>query len=453
MHSLTADGQARLLGWQRVRAFAVPASMIEVATARRLTGDWAGACAAARVDVDFDLRTVTAARGRELAALVRADLRRLAPDLLRWHLPRATPGGRLRPALTLSLARYPGPAHDVHLVVRTAPSWADAGQHLSLALWDPATTHSGPHPRPRPDRRFRLDLHPHLWAADRAADLRERCGADVWPASAGPAPADRVGPPEPAWRELVPPGRGHAAHRWAAEAAILRAADGHPGPVTVRLGGRRRLLIHAESTAEGDARGHGAVLPYAATWLPPDLELLHAGLISAGMLHPLVAEALAPAAGPGPRSADPVPGGPRLVECRGATHRLGLVDGVLAPLDHDPEELRREDLLASLGGPPLPCLRVTAATADDPAYLDEVRAHLAHGDHAGAWALVAELLGPRARPEGALREAFTEAENGRIAYGLYRAGLAARAEARLRPNRAGRRSRHHRLPRRAATSG
>src|SRR4051812_41039664 len=81
---------------------------------------------------------------------------------------------------------------------------------------------------------------------------------------------------------------------------------------------------------------------------------------------------------------------------------------------------------ATRGAPPLPCLRAITATAGDPDHLDEVRDHLAHGDHAGAWALVAELLGPRARPEGTLREAFVEAENGRIAYGLYRARLAAR---------------------------
>ena len=44
--------------------------------------------------------------GRELAARIRADLRHLAPDLLRWHLPRVAPDGLLRPGLTVSLARY-----------------------------------------------------------------------------------------------------------------------------------------------------------------------------------------------------------------------------------------------------------------------------------------------------------------------------------------------------------
>lgn len=80
--------------------------MIETATARRAVGDWAGACAAARIDVDLDLRAVRDRHGTEFTTLLRADLRRLAPDLLRWHMPRIAPDGRLRPGLTISLARY-----------------------------------------------------------------------------------------------------------------------------------------------------------------------------------------------------------------------------------------------------------------------------------------------------------------------------------------------------------
>src|SRR4051794_25576715 len=113
MRSVLADGDSRLFRWLRVREFAVPPSMIETATARRMLGDWAGACAAARIDVDLDLRAVARVHGRELAALVRADLRHLAPDLLRWHLPRTAPDGLLRPGLTVALARY-GPAGGGH---------------------------------------------------------------------------------------------------------------------------------------------------------------------------------------------------------------------------------------------------------------------------------------------------------------------------------------------------
>src|SRR4051812_41267817 len=103
MPSHSAYGDTRLQFWQRVREFAVPPSMIESATVRRGAGDWSGACAAARVDVDLDLRATARTHGRDLADRIRADLRRLAPDLLRWHLPRVAPDGLLRPGLTISL--------------------------------------------------------------------------------------------------------------------------------------------------------------------------------------------------------------------------------------------------------------------------------------------------------------------------------------------------------------
>ncbi|MEK0098443.1 hypothetical protein WDA79_08015, partial [Streptomyces sp. A475] len=57
-HHFTQEIPSHLLMWQRVREYAVPPSMIETATARRAAGDWAGACAAARIDVDLDLRAV-----------------------------------------------------------------------------------------------------------------------------------------------------------------------------------------------------------------------------------------------------------------------------------------------------------------------------------------------------------------------------------------------------------
>src|SRR5690349_19352504 len=129
MRSSSSNGNNRLLSWLRVREFAVPPIMIKVATGRRLAGDWAGACAAARVDVDLELRAVARLHGAEIASRIRADLRHLAPDLLRWHLPRIAPDGLLRPGLTISLAVYDPPgAAPLHLVARTPPAWADAGQ-------------------------------------------------------------------------------------------------------------------------------------------------------------------------------------------------------------------------------------------------------------------------------------------------------------------------------------
>ncbi|GHG09364.1 hypothetical protein GCM10017667_47110 [Streptomyces filamentosus] len=517
----------RLSLWRRVRAHAVPPSMIETATARRLAGDWAGACAAAGVDLDLAPRTLARTHGADLAARVRADLRRLAPDLLRWHLPRTAPDGLLRPGLTVTLAVYddlgdgagesgagadgarPGP-RPVHLVARTAPAWADAGQRISLALWhgppggaarsgdwgggavggsggrggggggvsrwnayDPAAS---AHPHPHPSRRFRFDLHRHLWDATRAGELRTRSGADRLPVVL------------PVLPELpgLPPGPGWAVDRWAAEARLLLAADGGAGgaggtdgshgagragragetdgsggageaagSVTVRLGARHRLLLTLDPDGgartrlvppgRGRTRGGGGppayapadrrdagppLLPDAATWTPPDLALLRAGLIAPGDLHPLVAAALVPGHRPGPdaRPARERAGADRawFVECRGNRHRIGLVDGVLAALDHDPAELRREELLVALSGTPLPCLRVIDEAHRRPDCLDGVRERLAHGDAAGALAVVEALLGPAAAlRDGPLREALERAAERKVLHGLYRAGLRA----------------------------
>ncbi|MER5929032.1 hypothetical protein [Streptomyces sp. NPDC002054] len=440
MLTQTANGDSRPSFWLRVREYAVPPSMIETATARRTVGDWAGACAAAGIDVDLDLRSVARTHGRELADRVRADLRHLAPDLLRWHLPRIAPDGLLRPGLTVALARYEAAGRTgvrpVHLVVRTPPAWADAGQRISLALWDGSHSEASArrHPHPHPDRRFRLDLHRHLWDARRSGELRIRSGADRPPA----VPVSVAAP--------VPPGLGCAVDRWAAEAGILLRAEGRTtgtGTVTVRIGARNRLLLDLAgdevrlSAAPPDGGDRALpVLPDAATWVLPDLELIRTGAIGADRLHPLVAPALVPdhvPAGAADRTPDR-PGEPRLVDCRGARHRIALVDGVLAPLDHDPAEIRREELLAALSGTPLPCLRLIDEAHRRPESLADVRERLHHGDISGALAVVEGLLGPDALlRNGALRDELEAAARRRITYGLFRAGLVGPGPGRLHP--------------------
>lgn len=417
-----AHGDTRLSLWRRVREFAVPPAMIDTATARRTTGDWAGACAAAGFDVDLDLRLLARTWGRDVVRRIRADLRGLAPDLLRWHLPRVAPDGLLRPGLTVALARHDVGDSSLWLVARTPPAWADAGQRISLALWDgtPGEPAARGHPHPRPGRRFRFDLHRHLWHAGAAGDLRTRSGADRLP----------DGEPSPC-----------ATGRWADEARIVLRAEGRDsGSVAVRLGGRQRLALHvaADGTTTtgtgGKDTGALSVLPDAATWILPDLELLRAGLIDADRLHPLVAPALVPGHVPGARGRSPDPAGEaRLVECRGARHRIGLVDGVLSPLDHCPDELRREELLMAFGGPPLPCLRVIDAAHRRPDCLTGVRERLDHGDIAGALAVVEGLLGPEAvLRDGPLKDELESAARRRIDYGLYRAGLAGSRDAPVR---------------------
>lgn len=415
---------SRLSFWSRVREFAVPPSMIEIATARRRAGDWAGACAAAGFDVDIDMRSTARLYGRALATDIRSDLRRLAPDLLRWHLPRIAPTGLLRPGSTITLARYRrGGAGDLHLVVRSAPAWADAGQRVGLALWDDSRAAPGTHPRPRPDRRFRMDLHRHLWDARRSDELRVRCGAEP--------DVDRV-EPDPALLEIAPPDHGYAVERWGAEARILLDDEGREdNTFLVQSVAGHRIIAKLGTSRVRIATAYPAgavsalpVLPYAATWRPPDLELLGAGAISPDRLHPLVAAALVP-----DRSPSAVPASIRAerthsVECGGRHHRIGLVDGVLSALDHDPAEIRREELLAALTGTPVPCLQAIDRAYRRPDCLEGVGERLAHGDVAGALRVVEGLLGPEAiLRDGALRDLLTATAEQRITHGLYRSGL------------------------------
>ncbi|MFJ8897537.1 hypothetical protein ACIRIU_02420 [Streptomyces sp. NPDC102351] len=461
MHPLPVDEDPRRSLWRRVREYAVPPPMIETATARRSVGDWAGACAAANIDVDLRPRDLTRTHGRDLTGRLRADLRHLAPDLLRWHMPRTAPDGLLRPGATVTLARYaadgPHGPRPVWLVVRTPPAWAAGGQRMSLALWDGERLHDGSrgHPRPRPGRRFRFDLHRHLWDARRAHELRHRSGADH-PAGDGAQAPVTVEP------GLLPPGHHCAVDRWAEEARILlRDTCRTAGAVTVRIDARHRIVLHlsgdgpvpqavrAEPPDADTAFTVLPLLPDAATYDLPDLDLLRAGAIEAGRLHPLVAAALAPGhtvTGPPP---GPDPGQPHLVECRGDRHRVALVDGVLVPLDHTPDEIRREELLVELTGTPLPCLRFLDRAHRRPDCLTGVRERLDHGDTDGALSVVGNLLGPQARlRDGPLKDALEEAALRRLAHGLYRAGLSGPADHRVLPAPARRRD-HRSHPRHA----
>lgn len=430
MHPSPANGtDPRHSFWLRVREFAVPPSMIDTATARRLAGDWSGACASAGFDTDIDVRALPHRHGRDVADRILADLHHLAPDLLRWHLPRVAPDGLLRPGLTVTLARYDRSDHrqhrggtsSLHLIARTAPTWADAGQRIVLTLWD--GTESSRHPHPRPHRRYRLDLHRHLWDVRSAGDLRRRCGA-------GRPPAGSV--TDPTLAALA--SAGCAVDRWAAEAGILLGADGrHDGPVRVRAGRRYDLVVEPVGAGADPSavrlvrdypRGRLAalpVLPDAATWILPDLDLLGSGAITLDRLHPLVAAALDRGGSSTPSGKSERTNRTHLVECRGERHRIALVDGVLTALDHDPAEIRREELLVALGGTPLPCLRAIDMAHRRPDCLPGVRERLNHGDIIGALAVVEGLLGPEAvLRDGPLLEELRAAADRRSTYERFR---------------------------------
>jgi hypothetical protein len=315
---------------------------------------------------------------------------------------------------------------------------------MALALWEEAGDdapgrpphrhpYPHPHPHPRPSRRFRLDLHRHLWDAARSGELARRCGVAGVPVARPDDPS--AGPYGGAW----------AVARWADEAELLARAEGRPprGAFTVRLGARRRLVL--ELVAPDDSHAPAVrpvrerpapqeiaalpVLPEAAARTLPDLELLRAGLITVDQLHPLVGAALGTSAAARAINSVPLrgsrgPADPHRVECRGAVHRIALRDGVLTAVDHDPVQLRREELLVALGGPPLPCLRAIDAVHRDPEALPAVRERLGHGDVAGALAVVEGLLGPAAvLRDGPLRDELERAAARRVEYGLFRAGL------------------------------
>lgn len=211
------------------------------------------------------------------------------------------------------------------------------------------------------------------------------------------------------------------------------------GAFTVRLGARSRALL--EIVAPDDSHATTLrplretlppqevavlpVLPEVAARVLPDLELLRAGLVAVGQLHPLVAPAVRGSAPVSVAGRDPEPGDPHRVECRGEVHRIALRDGVLTAVDHDSAQLRREELLVALGGPALPCLRAIDAVHRSPEALPAVRERLRHGDVTGALAVVERLLGPGAvLRDGPLRDELESAAVRRIDHGLFRAGLA-----------------------------
>lgn len=169
---------------RRIRRYAVPPWMVEQATERRLAGDWRGACAAANVDVTFDLADVAREHGDAVATAIEDDLGNFAPDLLRWHLPRLDRGRTtIVPDQVMVLGR-PGTASGTPYLYLRTPRWMAHGpQRLRL--------HVGP--VRHQDTYLETDWaysafwrdvvqdwssSRHLWDARHAGDLRERCGGD-----------------------------------------------------------------------------------------------------------------------------------------------------------------------------------------------------------------------------------------------------------------------------------
>ncbi|MEV0131942.1 ankyrin repeat domain-containing protein [Dactylosporangium sp. NPDC050688] len=249
---------------------AVPAWMIERATARRLAGDWRGACAAAGVDVDVDLAAVRRVHGAEVAGQAEDDLRHLVPDLLRWHLPRRPADGLLRTGLRLPLALFP----DVHALVARPPERLDRPQRISIRFERLDNAAAG--------RRDDALLHLRdRWDARRTGELLARCGG-VTRLPLFTAAGERLDAPGEdqegaVARAVLLDEAGRHAEAWAAAGFTLEVL------LFDDRWGRERIDPAAFAAGPGRDEARRRAVEQSLSWLRP----LHAAL--AGVARRLVA--------------------------------------------------------------------------------------------------------------------------------------------------------------------
>ncbi|MEO3820230.1 hypothetical protein [Plantactinospora sp. B24E8] len=435
--------------WRRVRRYAVPAEMIEACAAARSAGDWRAGCAAGRIDVGFDLTEVAREHGREAADRIEADLTTLAPDLLRWHLPRVLGGrtslatdqqwllsvreGRLgaEPALVLRTPKMVDGSQRLQLTVRPAGRGLLECLDLPPAFWSAehvtglAAAYGGsparmpgfePDATVRPFDRYATEVDP----ADPAsrAELFDRYVADgdlvsAW-AVAG-IDLDPVRPEGPDyWLKefegttelLFPVGLPAELQRLRARYGIDRAVLGpmfqYRAAVELRDDGR----LAARLPGYRDEHSSWPRVAAVVYDRPVDLELIRHGLLDPAELHPLVRQALFPALPAVAAVPDRVDLRREVsVRCRGEWHTVRHGDGRLDPVAHTPDEVAREQALRALGGPVTGCFAVLEAwrsgTGRLPRQLRELRREvlqrLQHGGSAALTTLLDAGLDPAIR--------------------------------------------------------
>jgi hypothetical protein len=444
-------GESRAQAGIEARRYGVPPTMIEAAAERRSAGDWRGACAAADVEFFFNPETVRRRYGAEVAGALLDDLRTLAPDLLRWHLPRYAHGsGQLLGGLLVPLAEYGGAGTGLTLAAATPGFALAAGERIVLTLLE--TCSSGARANTdaaagavlkavhrRCAERYDWRRYRVFWDAASAPELRELCrggaldsaailqlqdegrAAEAWAAAefevalGAPRGRGRAKPEEQRrlwlWLSSLPvnlpglaprvsdalPGSGEAVIRCGSGALVMSGLNGG-GPPAVEVVSPRSVRARDAAVPE---------VPYAVWSRPLDADLLRLGLVEARDLHPLVGAAIADGAaertaptgwrystesGIEAQYADSVSSGATgnavvLVHCGADLHRVARVDGRWRPIDHD-DHAARETLLQRLGGPVNPCRGAAQHLGSGRHVIDVVARFLDHGRVAEAMRLL-----------------------------------------------------------------
>ncbi|KUL33041.1 hypothetical protein [Actinoplanes awajinensis] len=456
--------------YARELAYAAPSGMVAAATAARLAGDWRGACAAAGVDVRIDPSD---------AAFLDADLAGLAPDLLRRHLPRAG-NHAVRPALSVVLSRRATVEPRTPVLLLTTPATVTASQRLELTVsclaeldrdWldlPPWTWHASE----VADRRWAYGASAERVAwhfadgtaypqgtstpADPVPDQEETLTPADLRGTADPAP-DRAAEFERLLRPIAPEGMEEGMEELYRSAGLdtddryrsewysrLLTAEQDRLPLlaaeTRRLAGRYGELatvfptlvaggLELRVSEEGTPvvgiwnrrrRRGGPPSPYGLGLAAPlDVALLRWGALSRDELHPLVHAALFPGRVQRWRPVGHNSSAAIRVRCGADWHLVEIAGASLRLPDHDEAEVRRETMLAVLGGRSSGCAAALAAfrTGKKP-MPKEIRkwrrhffARLVHGDSATVLADLAAGCDPLLRdPQGrTLRQAAAAA--------------------------------------------
>lgn len=413
--------------WSAIRRHAVPPEMIRTATACRLTGDWQGAARAARISPNFELPATLEHHGIEAARTLEDALVHLAPDLLRWHLPRVSEG--IQPRLALGLFVVERDRTRLALWVQT-PRSATSPQHLTLefgplphemwllprCVWDVRcsaeilrlaggytrlpffTTDGHRHRSSEADPEMHFETVTALQDRLAISEAAEHCGLKYFDRKIhlGRTAHHTI---DVAWATISLPTLLGDLRRITAGIARVDARLSIPDGFNLCIWVRD---IHAEvpriEVAERSAtlrERTSLTLPFHMFRRSPDLDLLRSGRIESHQLHPQVLQAFFPESPHDPTIAGPdpvVPLAPFRVRCGNDWHTIAMREGRLQALDHATDtpdfEPGTEDPLSrcarvihawNRGGPVPKILRLRRS---------ELRSRVFHGDLAGVTALL-----------------------------------------------------------------